>query len=74
MISRKRTSSYVLTKFFIKSHSKKYKKLMFREKIQKAIFENYIFQKVRKCPPNITGMLNILQKMDQNIYFTSDLR
>ena len=40
MISRKRTSSYVLTKFFIKSHSKKYKKLMFREKIQKAIFEN----------------------------------
>ena len=33
--------------------------------------KNDIFEKVRKCPFYI---LNILQKKDQNIYFTSDLR
>ena len=38
------------------------------------MWEMTYFQKVRKCLLNIDGMLNILQKKDQNIYFTSDLR
>ena len=48
---------------------------MFREKnTNDSHVKNDIFPKVRKCLLNIDGMLNILQKKDQNIYFTSGLR
>ena len=47
---------------------------MFSEKTQMTHMSKMTyFQKVRKCLLNIDGMLNILQKKDQNIYFTSDL-
>ena len=45
---------------------------MFREKnTNESHMENDIFPKVRKCPYNIDGMLNILQKKD--IFVISDL-
>ena len=36
--------------------------------------KNDTFPKVTKCLLNIDGMLKTLQKKDQNICFTSDLR
>ena len=62
-MEKRRAASFILRSYnlFRKSDSKKYKMLMFREKsTNDSYVKNDIFQKVRKCPLNIVGMLNIL--------------